>query len=408
MGDVMEKGKEDSAYSALGVSAQKGDVHAAVANLDQGLFPGAFCKLLPDYLTGSPDHCMLMHADGAGTKTSAAYVAWREHHKLSEQIWAWNAQDALIMNIDDAACVGALGSFLVSNNLGRNTHRVPGEVVRAVILGYESVCQMLRANGIQCHLSGGETADVPDLVRTLMLDCTIVGRLRRDEVIDCSRMQPGDLIVGFSSTGQAKWETTPNSGIGSNGLTLARHVLMTDTYRKRYPESFAPELKGKAYRGKLSLVSDRLTDSMTIGEALLSPTRTYAPLVKFLLERLPRDLIHGLIHCSGGGQTKIRKFGGLGLHFVKDNPFSIPPFFRLIQKEGQISWREMYEVFNMGWRFEVVVCDMTVAEACIATARECGIEAQIVGRVKPSVKPGESTLMIMNPEDGRPMFYPEA
>ncbi len=400
------------AYKELGVDAQKADVHAAVADQNQGLFPGAFCKIVPDDLTGSKEHCIIMHGDGAGTKSSAAYVAWREHQEhwmdWGDNIWRGIAQDALAMNLDDMGCAGARGPFLVNNMIARNPRRVPGEVVKAVIDGYQKVCADMGLLDIDCIMTGGETADVGDLDRTISVDCTVVTRLRRDQVVDCNRMRPGDYIVGFSSTGQAKWEKEPNSGIGSNGLTLARHVLMSRRYREKYPESFAPEQdREKVYRGRHRMSDSICEGDFEMGEGLLSPTRIYLPLIRRLLEVLTPDQLHGLIHCTGGGQTKIMKFGGPGLRFVYNTPFPIPPLFRLIQKEGQISWHEMYEVFNMGWRLMAVVSDRHWVEPCLRVAEKCGIEAKVVGLIEKSEIAGQNTLAMQDPESGGMLYYPD-
>jgi phosphoribosylformylglycinamidine cyclo-ligase len=405
-------------YEALGVDAQKAAVHAAIADQDKGLYPGAFCKIVPDDLTGSEEHCIIMHGDGAGTKASAAYVADRVHHEpehwldWGDNIWRHLAQDALAMNLDDMACAGARGPFLVSNMISRNVTCVRGGVVKALIDGYQQVCDTMSSLGIPCRLTGGETADVADLVRTLTVDCTVVARLRRDQVVDCSRIRPGDLIVGFSSTGKANWESAPNSGIGANGLTLARHVLMSRRYREQFPESFSPELDpNKIFRGRYLMSESICGGLFEMGEALLAPTRIYLPLILRLLERFPPERLHGLIHCTGGGQTKIRKFGGPGLYFCKNNPFPIPPFFHLIQQEGQISWREMYEVFNMGWRLEAVVKNTVDVGVCIELARECGIKARIVGEVLvQSKRPAENIVGIIHQEPlgSQVIYYPMA
>jgi phosphoribosylformylglycinamidine cyclo-ligase len=385
----------DRRYQARGVSAGKAEVHAAIAGQDQGLFPGAFCKIVPDDLTGDPAHCLVMHADGAGTKSSLAYLAWMEG--LGEQVWEGIAQDSLVMNLDDCACVGALGPFLVSNTIGRNAKRVPGTAIAGIVRGYQKVCELLAREGIPCRMTGGETADVGDLVRTVIADSTVVARIRRERVIDAARMAPGDLILGFSSTGQARWEERPNSGIGSNGLTNARHDLLGG-YRATYPETFAPEIDpALAYSGSLEL-RDALPDGggMSVGEALLSPTRTYLPLIRRLLEALPAADVHGLIHCSGGGQAKILKFGAhgrpTGNRYVKDTLFPVPPLFAAIQREVELSWAEMHTVYNMGHRLEAVVPERAVA-ACLDVAKDCAIDAQVVGRVEDRGAPGNEVVV---------------
>jgi len=381
----------DQRYLARGVSAAKHEVHAAISGQDPGLFPGAFCKLIPDALSGDPAHCLVMHADGAGTKSSLAYIAWMEG--LGEAVWSGIAQDALVMNLDDCLCVGATGPFLISNTIGRNAKRIPGSVIAGIVAGYERMCALLGREGITCIMTGGETADVGDLVRTVIVDSTVVCRLPRSAVIDAARMAPGDVIVGFSATGRARWEDADNSGIGSNGLTSARHELLDGAYRDRYPESFAPEIPAElVYCGSLSLATPLEPGSpVTAGAALLSPTRTYAPLVKRLLAAVERSAIHGLIHCSGGGQAKISKFGApgapLGNRYVKDSLFPVTPLFAAIQRQAGVSWQEMHTVYNMGHRLEAVVTPEAAA-TCIAVSQDCGIAAQVVGYVEQGSSPG--------------------
>lgn len=386
----------DARYQARGASAGKAEVHAAIAAQDQGLYPGAFCKIIPDLLTGSSEHCLLMHADGAGTKSSLAYLAWREG--AAETVWQGIAQDSLAMNLDDCACVGALGPFLVSNTIGRNAKRIPGAVIAAIIAGYQQVCAQLAAEGLACVMTGGETADVGDLVRTLIADSTVTARLRRDAVIDASRMAPGDAIVGFASTGRARWETAANSGMGSNGLTSARHDGLGGDYRLRYPESYAPETDpALVYSGPCRLEAP-LPDGggMTVGQALLSPTRTYLPLIRDLIMALGPAQLHGLIHCSGGGQAKIGKFGGIragrGNRYVKDAPFAVPPLFRYLQHASGCTWQEAYTVWNMGWRLEAIVPEPQVAR-CVELAAACGIAAQRVGFVEPAAGPAHEVVI---------------
>ncbi|MBA2479862.1 MAG: phosphoribosylformylglycinamidine cyclo-ligase [Planctomycetes bacterium] len=387
--------RHDERYRARGVSASKAEVHAAIATQDPGLFPGAFCKIVDDALTGSAEHCLVIHADGAGTKSSLAYLAWMEG--LGDQVWAGIAQDSLAMNLDDCACVGALGPYLVSNTIGRNAKRVPGTVIAGIVNGYQRMCDLLSDHGIDCRMTGGETADVGDLVRTVIVDSTVTTRLRRDRVIDAARMAPGDVIVGFSSTGLAAWEDLPNSGIGSNGLTGARHELLGAVYRDRYPESYAPEIdRALVYSGTHSLHDLLPGDVVTVGAALLSPTRTYLPLVKRLLDEIPAADLHGLIHCSGGGQSKIVKFGALGRatgnRYVKDGLFPIPPLFQAIQSASQQGWAGMYAVYNMGHRLEAVV-PPSRADACLAVAASCRIDARIVGRVEDRGLPGNEVVV---------------
>jgi phosphoribosylformylglycinamidine cyclo-ligase len=393
---TMNDDRHDARYQARGVSAGKAEVHAAIAGQDHGLFPGAFCKVVPDLITGDAAHCLVMHADGAGTKSSLAYLAWREG--AGTGVWAGIAQDSLVMNLDDCACVGAMGPFLISNTIGRNAKRIPGEVIAAIVNGYQRLCDHLGALGIPCIMTGGETADIGDLVRTVVVDSTILVRLRRDEVIDAARMGPGDVIVGFSSTGQATWEDAPNSGMASNGLTSARHDLLHPDYRARYPESFAPEVDpALVYCGPHHL-SDPLPGdaAFTAGSALLSPTRTYLPLIKRLLDSIPRKDLHGLIHCSGGGQSKIVRFGrghhGHGNRYVKNNLFPVPPLFTAIQAATRQSWSGMYAVYNMGHRLEAVVPRDAVA-ACLDAAKACRIDAQEVGHVEAAEGPGNEVVV---------------
>lgn len=373
--------RHDTRYQARGVSAGKGEVHAAIERQDAGVFPGAFCKIVPDALTGSADHCLVMHADGAGTKSSLAYLYWQETG--DESVWAGIAQDSLVMNLDDCACVGAMGPFLISNTIGRNAKRIPGSVIKGIVDGYQRLCDTLTAQGIPCIMTGGETADVGDLVRTVIADSTITARLARSEVIDAGRIAPGEIIVGFSSTGQAAWETVPNAGMGSNGLTSARHELLGADYRQRRPETYAPEIDpALVYCGRFSVTDPLPGDPrLTVGKAILSPTRTYLPLLKRLFESIPRSDISGLIHCSGGGQSKIVKFGRPGNRYVKDNLFPEPPLFAALKEHTGQSWAEMHSVYNMGHRLEVTLPERRVADA-LAVAKACAINAQVVGRVE--------------------------
>ena len=377
----MSDQRHDARYQARGVSAGKAEVHAAIDSHDQGLFPGAFCKVVPDHLTGSAEHCLVVHADGAGTKSSLGYLVWKETG--DESVWPGIAQDSLVMNLDDCACIGATGPFLISNTIGRNAKRIPGSVIAGIVNGYQRLSDRLTALGIPCVMTGGETADVGDLVRTLIVDSTIAVRVRRDEIIDAGRMTPGDVIVGFSSTGQAAWEDTVNHGMGSNGLTSARHELLGADYRTRYPETFAPEIDPSlVYCGKFR-VQDPLPGApgVSVGQAILSPTRTYVPLIRDLLTRVGRADLHGLIHCSGGGQSKIVKFGQPGNRYVKDAPFPVPPLFAALKEGTGNSWAEMYSVFNMGWRLEAIVPAHAV-DACLQAAAAARIEARVVGRVE--------------------------
>jgi len=391
----MSTARNDLRYQQRGVSAGKAEVHAAIAGQDAGLFPGAFCKLVPDLLTGDAAHCLLVHADTAGSKAALAYLAWKEG--FGDQVWGGVAQDALVMNLDDCACAGALGPFLVSNTIGRNARRITAPVLKAVIEGYQQVCDLLAKEGIACVMTGGETADVGDLVRTIDIGCTVAARLRRDAVIDAGRMAPGDVIVGFSSTGQARWESTPNSGIGSNGLTNARHELLGG-YRERYPETYAPETSDALIYCGAAKLGDPLpgAEGMRVGDALLSPTRTYLPLIRRLIAAIPLSYLHGLIHCTGGGQSKILKFGAhgraTGNRYVKDNLFPVPPLFAALNARTGKGWAELYTVYNMGHRLEAVVPETQVA-ACLAAAGECRIDAKVVGRVEDRGVPGNEVVV---------------
>jgi len=365
-------------YAQRGVSASKEDVHNAIAQLDKGLFPKAFCKVVPDTLAGDPDFCTIMHADGAGTKSALAYLYWRETGDLS--VWRGIAQDAIVMNTDDLICVGATGPMLLSSTIGRNKNLIPGEVITELVSSTEEVLQMLRDHGIEIYSTGGETADVGDLVRTVIVDSTVVARMRRNEVISNDRIQAGDVIVGLASFGRATYETAYNGGMGSNGLTSARHDVLGHSLADKYPESFDPGVDSSLiYSG-----SKRLTDpvdgtGLTVGQLVLSPTRTYAPVAKVVLDEL-RPHIHGMVHCSGGAQTKVLHFVE-SLHIIKDNLFSIPPLFRLIQAESGTSWQEMYKVFNMGHRLEVYLSE-EYAQRVVDIAQSFDVDAQVIGRVE--------------------------
>jgi phosphoribosylformylglycinamidine cyclo-ligase len=374
---------DQNRYAKRGVSSQKEDVHKAIKNIDKGLFPQAFCKIIPDYLTGSDDHCVVMHADGAGTKSSLAYLYWKETGDLS--VWKGIAQDALIMNIDDLLCVGATDHILVSSTIGRNKNLIPGEVIAEIINGTESIVGNLKTHGVNIYTTGGETADVGDLVRTIIVDSTVTARMRKDEVIDNSNIKPGHVIVGLSSSGQASYETEYNGGMGSNGLTSARHDVLYSKLAEKYPESYDPSVpKDLIYSGSKSL-TDKISDNLPdVGKLILSPTRTYAPIVKKIFENLGRKSINGMVHCSGGAQTKILHFVD-SLHIIKDNMFDVPPLFQLIQEESQTNWREMYQVFNMGHRLEFYV-DESVASKIIEISKSFNVDAQIVGRVEASEK----------------------
>jgi phosphoribosylformylglycinamidine cyclo-ligase len=368
-------------YAQRGVSASKEDVHNAIAQLDKGLFPKAFCKIVPDTLAGDPDYCTIMHADGAGTKSSLAYLYWRETGDLS--VWKGIAQDAVVMNTDDLICVGATGPMLLSSTIGRNKNLIPGEVIAEIINGTEEVLQMLRDHGIEIYSTGGETADVGDLVRTIIVDSTVIARMRRNQVISNDRIEAGDIIVGLASFGQATYETTYNGGMGSNGLTSARHDVLAHYLADTYPESFDPAVdRSLVYSGSKKLTDEIAVgngQTVNVGQLILSPTRTYAPVAKALLDEL-RSHIHGMVHCSGGAQTKVLHFVD-NLHIIKDNLFPIPPLFSLIQQESGTSWQEMYKVFNMGHRLEVYLPG-DVAQIVIDIAKSFGIDAQVIGRVE--------------------------
>ncbi|MEL7063449.1 MAG: AIR synthase related protein [Bacteroidota bacterium] len=365
-----------SNYAKRGVSADKEDVHYAIRNLDKGLYPKAFCKILPDRVGGDEAYANIMHADGAGTKSSLAYIYWKETGDLS--VWRGIAQDAIVMNLDDMLCAGATESFLFSNTIGRNPFYVSRDVLAEILEGMESFFDMLREHGIQAENTGGETADVADLVRTLIHDATAFARLPRKHIITNEDIQPGDIILGLASFGQTTYEDRYNAGMGSNGLTNARHDVLHKIYAEKYPESFSPKVPQElVYSGKHELTDALEGTPINVGQALLSPTRTYLPLMKNVLDPY-RDKIHGLIHCTGGGQTKVMKFVE-NLHIVKDNLFDTPPLFQLIQQSSQASWKEMYQVFNMGHRLEIYT-DEETAKAIIDMAGTYQIEAQIIGR----------------------------
>lgn len=362
-------------YSQRGVSASKEDVHAAISNLDKGLYPKAFCKIVPDILTGSQKHCVVMHADGAGTKSSLAYMYWRETGDLS--VWRGIAQDAIVMNIDDLLCVGVTDNILLSSTIGRNKNLIPGEVIGEIIRGTEEFCQGMRDLGVGIQLTGGETADVGDLVRTVIVDSTVTARLQRSEVIDNANIRDGDVIIGLSSYGQAQYEDEYNGGMGSNGLTSARHDVFANYLADKYPESYDALVdKDLIYSGSYKLTDTIDEVGVTAGKLLLSPTRTYAPVLKEVLLNY-RSVIHGMIHCSGGAQTKVMNFVD-ELMVVKDNLFPVPPLFEIIQKESNTAWEEMYKVFNMGHRFEIYVFP-EFADDIMAIAKEFGVDARVIG-----------------------------
>ena len=374
---------KDNRYMLRGVSAAKEDVHNAIKNIDKGIFPQAFCKIIPDILGGDPEYCNIMHADGAGTKSSLAYAYWKETGDLS--VWKGIAQDALIMNTDDLLCVGAVDNILVSSTIGRNKMLVPGEVISAIINGTDELLGQMRKMGIGIYATGGETADVGDLVRTIIVDSTVTCRMKRSEVIDNANISPGDVIVGLSSCGQATYEDRYNGGMGSNGLTSARHDVFNKYIAEKYPETFDHAVPEElVYSGSYRL--DQAVEGVEVnaGQLVLSPTRTYAPVIKKLLD-LMRPQIHGMVHCTGGAQTKVLHFVGDNCRVVKDNMFPIPPLFRVIHDESGTEWKEMYKVFNMGHRMEIYVSPED-AEKVIETSRSFNIDAQIVGHIEEGKK----------------------
>lgn len=380
----------DNKYQLRGVSAGKEDVHAAIAAIDKGLFPQAFCKIVPDFLSGSDAHCVIMHADGAGTKSSLAYMYWKETGDLS--VWKGIAQDAVIMNVDDLICVGATENILLSSTIGRNKHLIPGEVIAAIIKGTEEVLSNLRDNGISIYSTGGETADVGDLVRTIIVDSTVTCRMERKKVISNDGIKAGNVIVGFSSSGKASYEREYNGGMGSNGLTSARHDVFNKSLAKKFPESFDGALpEAVVYTGGMNLgdlveveyndpVKGSIKEKVPAGKLVLSPTRTYAPIVKKIISELG-EKIDGIVHCSGGAQTKVLHFLNNDLHVIKDNLFAVPPLFRMIQEQSHTDYQEMYKVFNMGHRLEIYT-DEASAEKMIAIGKSFNIEAKVIGRVE--------------------------
>ena len=374
-------------YANRGVSHQKEDVHQAIKHVDKGLFPKAFCKIIPDYLTGSEEHCIIMHADGAGTKSSLAYMYWKETGDLS--VWKGIAQDAIVMNTDDLLCVGATDNILLSSTIGRNKNLIPGEVIAEIIKGTEEIAERLTEFGVNVTTTGGETADVGDLVRTIIVDSTVTARMQRKHVINNANIQEGDCIIGLASFGQANYESEYNSGMGSNGLTSARHDVFHNYLAKKYPESYDPKVpEDLVYSGHRKLTEIYKNLSLDLGRLVLSPTRTYAPVIKSILNKYSPSDIHGMVHCSGGAQTKILHFVDK-LHIIKNNMFEIPPLFQLIQEESQTDWREMYQVFNMGHRMEIYT-NPKHADDIINISKSFGVDAKIVGRVENSSKPSLS------------------
>ena len=366
-------------YAKRGVSSQKEDVHNAIKNVDKGLFPKAFCKVIPDYLTQNPELCTIVHADGAGTKSSLAYAYWKETGDIS--VWKGIAQDAIVMNTDDLICAGVTGPFLLSSTIGRNKSNIPGEVISAIINGTEEFCNNMSKHGIDIHTTGGETADVGDLVKTIIVDSTLVAQAKRSDIIDNARIGANQVIVAFESHGQATYENAYNGGMGSNGLTSARHDVFSSEYRQKYPETYDNSLdENVVYCGSKRFTDEVDGSPIDAGKLVLSPTRTYAPLTKAIFETLGREVIKGMIHCSGGGQTKILHFAE-NVHIIKDNFMEIPPLFQLIKSESDTSWREMFQVFNMGHRLEIYT-DETSATAMIEIARNFNIKAKIIGHTQ--------------------------
>ena len=372
----------DKRYRLRGVSSQKEDVHNAIKNIDKGLYPKAFCKVVPDYLTGSNDHCVVMHADGAGTKSSLAYAYWKETGDLS--VWRGIAQDALIMNIDDLLCVGVSSDIMLSSTIGRNKNKIPGSVLSAIINGTEDLISELAKHGINIYSTGGETADIGDLVKTIVVDSTVIARIKRSNIINNANIRAGDVIIGLSSFGQTTYENQYNGGMGSNGLTSARHDVLGNYIKKKYPETFDHDLPSNLVYSGTKNLTDKTNTPLDVGKLLLSPTRTYAPVIKAIFESLDINDIHGMIHCSGGAQTKILHFID-SLHVIKDNLFNCPPLFELIQNESGTSWKEMYEVFNMGHRMEIYLAEDKASEV-IKIAETFNLDARIVGRVEKSLK----------------------
>lgn len=366
-------------YNRRGVSATKDEVHQAISRVDKGLFPKAFCKVIPDHLTGDTEYALVMHADGAGTKSSLAYMYWKKTGDLS--VWKGIAQDALVMNLDDLLCVGITDNILMSSTIGRNKNKIPGEVIAAIISGAEELIAELQQLGIGIHSTGGETADVGDLVRTIIVDSTVTARIKRDRVIDNARICPGDVIIGLSSTGQASYESVYNGGMGSNGLTSARHDVFANHLAKEFPESYDSEVPADlVYSGSLNLEDPVKGVPLNAGQLVLSPTRTYAPIIKQVMDQFSPEQIHGMVHCSGGAQTKILHFIE-NLHVIKDDLFPVPPLFEMIQQESGTDWKEMYQVFNCGHRMELYV-PVAIAHDIMAISQSFGVEARIIGRVE--------------------------
>tara|TARA_B100000963_G_scaffold281252_1_gene249746 strand:- start:75 stop:1259 length:1185 start_codon:yes stop_codon:yes gene_type:complete len=375
----MSKFNNSDKYMQRGVSASKEDVHNAIKNLDKGLFPKAFCKIVPDFLTGSDEHCIVMHADGAGTKSSLAYMYWKETGDIS--VWKGIAQDALIMNIDDLICVGATENIMLSSTIGRNKNKISGDVISAIINGTQEIVDELKKFDVKIHITGGETADVGDLVRTIIVDSTVLARIKKEEVIDNSKISDGNVIVGLASYGKSTYETNYNSGMGSNGLTSARHDIFSKVLAEKYPESYDNDIPDKLVYSGTKKLTEKLTEmNIDAGRFVLSPTRTYAPVIKKIISSIGNKNINGIIHCSGGAQTKILHFINDNLHVIKDNMFDVPFLFRMIQQESNSDWAEMYKVFNCGHRMELYV-EPEFADEIINISNSFNIEAKIIGKV---------------------------
>ena len=378
----MDDNKSSNRYDLRGVSASKEDVHAAIKNIDKGLFPKAFCKVVPDYLTNDDEYCIVMHADGAGTKSSLAYMYWKETGDFS--VWKGIAQDALVMNIDDLICVGATDNIMLSSTIGRNKNLIPGSVISSIINGTEEIIKDLKNHGIGIYSTGGETADVGDLVRTIIVDSTVTARIKRSDIIDNSNISDGNVIIGLSSFGQSTYENQYNGGMGSNGLTSARHDVFSKYLAEKYPESFDQSIPDDlVYSGKIRLDQEIDGSPIDAGKLVLSPTRTYAPVIKEILSNIDRSLINGMVHCSGGAQTKILHFLNENLHVIKDDMFEVPVLFELIQNQSNTSWHEMYKVFNCGHRMELYV-NSDIANSIITISKSFNIDAKIIGRVEKS------------------------
>ncbi|MBU4487365.1 MAG: phosphoribosylformylglycinamidine cyclo-ligase [Candidatus Delongbacteria bacterium] len=392
----------DDKYLKRGASASKSEVHSAIKNTDKGIFPGAFCKIIEDRLGNDPEYCNIMHADGAGTKSSLAYIYYKETGSIS--VFKGIAQDSLIMNVDDVIAVGATSNILFSNTIGRNKHIIPGEIIAEIISGYNEVLKMLNDNGIEIHSCGGETADVGDLVKTIIIDSTLTARMKRSDVINNDNIIPGDVIIGLASYGRASYEKHYNSGMGSNGLTSARHDLFTKIYMEKYPESYADKTPTEyVYCGKYNLSDGFGHGGLSVGQAVLSPTRTYAPIIKKIFDTIGRKNIHGIVHNSGGGQVKCRSFGR-GIHYIKDSIIEIPPLFELIKNSTRTDYPEMFQVFNMGCRMEIILPE-SFAHEIIDIAKSFRVEAKIVGRIEKNPHSNIKNKVTITDPNGKRIVY---